>query len=41
VGDRDLGPNTNLPAPVTTFIGREKLVDDVQRLVSRDTRADC
>lgn len=37
MGDRDLGPNTNLPAPLTTFIGREKLLEDVQLLVTRGT----
>ena len=26
-------PNTNLPASLTTFIGREKLVDEIERVV--------
>src|SRR5215471_7456574 len=33
MGEKDLRPNTNLPSAVTTFIGREKLVDEIERVV--------
>ena len=34
--ENDLRPDTNLPAPLTTFIGREKLVDEIERVVTME-----